>query len=370
MSVFVGMGLLGDASRGGRRGEGAAAAHAEEPRGASLAPSHLIEVIDNSIGATVEDADALLEPRAGESPRDKIYRLLRVVLGTDNPGDDEHVRLGLLRMNGGDQMQTFAQLATKPLTPAKLRNLEAFVRFTDESELTLTRASTHTDAGSTRFDEPDGLLVSHAIARALSVRSKVVSLAFDSVHVGDEAARVLASTGKLSKLKLTVGSITDEFALEMEHAKIATLALRSNEITAVGAAALARNPEITTLDLSFNKITDDGARELARSTSIRRLNLEHNPIGDVGAAALARNAVVVHLNLKNDYVQDFGAGALANNKTLTRLNVEDNLISDDGENALRRSEIDCIVGLTPWGWDEHEQEDRESDRERYLWWGY
>ena len=140
-------------------------------------PFELVERIDNSIGATQEDADALLEHRDNESPQQRLNRLLRIVLGTDDPAEpNEHVRIGLLRMNGGDQQGTFRRLLQPPYTETKLRNAKILARFTTLTNLDLTFI---------KIDDEG--------ARALAANTTITKLDLMSSSIGDEGARALAT---------------------------------------------------------------------------------------------------------------------------------------------------------------------------------
>ena len=60
---------------------------------------------------TLCDTPKLLRDyNSGTLSRQEALRLHRRLVGTCVPGDPDHVRLGLLNMNGGDQKPTFQQL--------------------------------------------------------------------------------------------------------------------------------------------------------------------------------------------------------------------------------------------------------------------
>ena len=88
---------------------------------------------------TLCDTPKLLRDyNSGTLSRQEALRLHRRLVGTGVPGDPDHVRLGLLNMNGGDQQQTFKRLARVPYTVEKLVNLRLLCEHTTLTSLDLS----------------------------------------------------------------------------------------------------------------------------------------------------------------------------------------------------------------------------------------
>ena len=90
-------------------------------------------------GITLCDTPKLLRDyNSGTLSRQEALRLHGRLVGTGVPGDPEHVRLGLLNMNVGDQLQTFLQLTRASYTVEKLVNLHLLCEHTTLTSLNLT----------------------------------------------------------------------------------------------------------------------------------------------------------------------------------------------------------------------------------------
>ena len=121
----------------------------------------------------------------GMLSRQEALRLHRRLVGTGAPGDPEHVRLGLLNMNVGDQQQTFRQLTRAPYTVEKLVNLRLLCEHTTLASLKLS------------YNE-----IGVAGAQALAGNTTLTSLDLSRNQIGDAGAQALAGNTTLTRLKL------------------------------------------------------------------------------------------------------------------------------------------------------------------------
>ena len=127
---------------------------------------------------TLCDTPKLLRDyNSGTLSRQEALRLHRRLVGTGVPGDPDHVRLGLLNMNGGDQQQTFKRLARVPYTVEKLVNLRLLCEHTTLTSLELW-----------------GNQVGDAGAQALAGNTMLTSLDLSGSLVGDAGALALAGS--------------------------------------------------------------------------------------------------------------------------------------------------------------------------------
>jgi len=228
--------------------------------------------------SNLRDTPKLLQMyMAGEIQRDEALQLHSRLQGTHRPGDPEHVRLGLLNMNSGDQQLTFAQLARSPYTEKKLENLRLLCQYTTLTTLYI-----------------DHNAVGDAGARALAGNTTITKLSLYNNNIGDAGAEALAGNTTLTEL-----------------------AISRNDIGAAGAQALAGNTTLTTLNITWNNIGVAGARALAGNTTLTTLNITWNNIGDVGAQALAGNTTLTTLKIYFNGIGAAGAQALAANTTIT-----------------------------------------------------
>jgi uncharacterized protein (TIGR02996 family) len=159
-------------------------------------------------------------------------------------------------------------------------------------------------------------------------------LGLEANQLGDSSARLIAHApffDGLRQLILDENGITDVGAIELGRSTVLTQ-LRDLQITATDMLGPPRT----------NRITDLGAAALAR-LPLERLMLTWNPIGDRGAAALAASPALANLRelgLCRCEIGPAGARALASSPSLARLERLDltgNLIEDDGATALLNS---------------------------------
>jgi len=220
MSVVVQVGPLSTASNSFRRD---GVIHDDAPIAMLSGPT----LLDN-----VEFAHepSLLDGLTAQNRPERL-RLYLKLHGTGDPLDPEHVRFGLLGMNGGNQHITFRQLTRPPHTPAKLENLRVLSRYTRITTLDLT-----------------------------------------FIFLGDAGAQALAGNHTIT-------------ALDLGH----------NHVGDAGAQALAGNQTITRLDLRHNDVGDAGAQALAGNHTITTLDVRHNPIGLAGRQALMASPTITTL---------------------------------------------------------------------------
>jgi len=221
---------------------------------------------------------SLLDGLTAQNRRERL-RLYLKLHGTGHPQDPDHVRFGLLGMNGGNQEETFRQLTRPPNTPAQLENLRVLCRYTRITTLNLG----YNDVGV-------------AGAQALAANQTITTLSLRQNNVGDAGAQALA------------GNHT-----------ITTLDLGSNYVGVAGAQALAGNHTITTLHLWNNHVGDAGAQALAGNRTITTLDLFHNNVGDAGAQALAGNQTITTLDVLHNHIGLAGRQALLASRTITAL---------------------------------------------------
>ncbi len=108
--------------------------------------------------------------------------------------------------------------------------------------------------------------------------------------------------------------------------------------------------EIETIDLKSNKITATGAAMLAEAATqfkqLKAINLTMNRIGDKGAIKLAAIPTLQSLNLSCCAITDVGFEALARSVSLKELKLAGNKITDSGVIAFSKqnpkSQLSCL----------------------------
>jgi uncharacterized protein (TIGR02996 family) len=165
--------------------------------------------------------------------------------------------------------------------------------------------------GTTEIPDP-ALAACEELQRLVSLR---VGGYLGSSYIGNQGVQTLVASPHLAKLE--------------------TLDLSENRITAVAVQALAASPHLANLkslnlaaDLYTDRdrmLGDEGAAALAAAphlAGLRELNLSHSRIGSKGAEALAKSKHLrnlTRLDLSWNDIGDEGGLALANSATLTNL---------------------------------------------------
>jgi len=135
---------------------------------------------------------------------------------------------------------------------------------------------------------------------------------------------------EIKKLDLCNNSIGDAGAERLSATNLEGMDLSNNQISHLGAAALAKSLSLQKLIMGNNFIGDEGAKAFKNNNNLILLGLSGNKITSTGAAALAELTTVRTLDLSNNIIRDIGFAAFARNTSITELHVS-------------RCEID------PWG---------------------
>lgn len=228
--------------------------------------------------------------------------------------------------------------AARKLTPlSKLAVMEVFGNLEPVIEVLASPISERITALDLRYQQ----LGDSALARLLSSArmSSITWLGLEANQLGDAAAGLISSNSSFAQLRqliLDENGITDVGAgllgrsstlTQLRDLQITATDIlappRANQITSVGAAALARLP-LERLMLTWNPIGDRGAAALAASPALaqlRELGLCRCGIGPAGARALASSpslARLESLDLTANYIEDAGAAALVESPYLPR----------------------------------------------------
>jgi Leucine rich repeat/Leucine Rich repeat len=110
------------------------------------------------------------------------------------------------------------------------------------------------------------------------------------------------------------------------------------------------NSNITYLDIGYNEITDIGATAIAKLTNLATLNIECNNITDVCAIAIATMPKLIHLDITNNNITDEGVIAIVNKlSNLIRLNIF-NITTAEGITAIAKALQDntILINLGTW----------------------
>jgi Ran GTPase-activating protein (RanGAP) involved in mRNA processing and transport len=128
-------------------------------------------------------------------------------------------------------------------------------------------------------------------------RAPIKGLYLSNNNLNDEGAIEIAnvSSNDLGTIILEHNHIGDRGASALAHLNVRLMELSNNDISDVGAAALATNTAIEDLRLGYNDIGDEGAAALARTTSLNALVISYNHIGHVGLNALRANTYLQSL---------------------------------------------------------------------------
>ena len=172
MSVVVQVGPLSTASPSYRR-DGVIR---EDAPIAVLSEPMLLDAIEFAL------EPSLLDGLTAQNRPERL-RLYLKLHGTGDPQDPDHVRLGLLGMNGGNQEHTFRQLTRPPYTPAQLENLRVLSRYTRITTLDVW----HNTVGV-------------AGAQALAGNQTITTLDLGHNNVGDAGAQALAGNQTITTL--------------------------------------------------------------------------------------------------------------------------------------------------------------------------
>jgi len=185
------------------------------------------------------------------------------------------------------------------------------------------------------------------VLRALAAMTSLACLVLHvSRPVGDEGARILASSRSLTTLDLSRNRVGSPGATALaQNRSITAMILADNDIDDAGVYALGQSSTIVSLDLASNRFGNFGAEILSRNRTITSLNLAHNHIDSVGALAILRNSTITTLDLSGNHLGDAGARILAGSRTITSLRLASNGIGDNGAQALARNPAYVFLDL-------------------------
>ncbi|AXV78533.1 F-box protein [Ralstonia syzygii] len=197
-------------------------------------------------------------------------------------------------------------------------------------------------------------LIGPAGARKLAENPALESLDLTQNKIGDEGAQALAGSQSLRNITVLNCFVKDVGAQALARSRtLASLDLgnlisatgneaeqagfdrTANEITAIGARALAQSPSLISLSVQGNLCGDAGVLELARSRKLSTLNVAFTNMGPESAKELARNPVLTSLNVRwNYHMGTQGALELAKSRSLVSLDARDASIGKAGALAL------------------------------------
>lgn len=125
----------------------------------------------------------------------------------------------------------------------------------------------------------------------------------------------------ITDLNLSGNAFGDEAVVLLSSIALDTLNISFNDLTDVGAIAIAKNTHLNTLIISGNEIGDSGAIALAANTTLKKLDISNNSIGNQGGAALASNRTLEELDIFVQKMNEEGVKVFLLNETLKSLRI-------------------------------------------------
>ncbi|KAL0859010.1 hypothetical protein ABMA27_010865 [Loxostege sticticalis] len=138
------------------------------------------------------------------------------------------------------------------------------------------------------------------------------------IFAGSEAV------GKLEKLHIVNGLLSDLKTLDLHGNKLATL--KRNQFKGL------RDAEV--LDLSYNMIQKLDGSHIGDMTKLGFCNVSHNQIGEIPRGMFARNTVLKVIHLDNNKLKKLDTNSFRGMRFLRRLFLSDNQISDIGRGTF------------------------------------
>lgn len=168
---------------------------------------------------------------------------------------------------------------------------------------------------------------------------QVYTLILDDNNLGDDGVdRLSKSISDINNLSLKNNHLTDKAASGLEKIPLYNLDLSDNQMTAVGARYLAKNPFLRILAINNNFIGDEGAMALASNPSLEKIMVDNNQLTDAAAIEISKHTKITWVSISNNNITAKGANALASNPELRYLDIGHNQIGDNGIKAFMNNQ--------------------------------
>ena len=283
---------------------------------------------------TKDGRTVVLPSRAGNLIN-SIAKEHNIAHGFDSDIDEnkrEHVRLGLLRMNGGDHDRTFKQL----IDSKSYKTLAIFLSNLTTLNIWPSRLHSIYSDGERPF---------HALVENRTITTLGLANHGEEQHMLDSLTRelrldskhALALAGKDTLTSLDISHHTIEnvgFSALVGNRNMRSLYVRGNHINMREYTDLPPNDTLRTLDISRNHFYNPEIL-LATITGLTTLYISDSGVNTAGAIAIAASKTLVYLDISNNHlVRDDGAVALARSECIEGLDVSGTAIGEVGLIAL------------------------------------